>query len=99
VISALLLDSLGASPVIGINLLIPLSAYLDNFQELFCDRKQVTYFLHLPDLICPPLVASIPRLKESGPGFRRRNLELCFRCSIEGLFVKGLQESANGFCP
>jgi len=52
-----------ASPVIGINLLLPLNAYLDNFQELFCVRKQGTYFLHLPNLITSPLVSPTPRLK------------------------------------
>ena len=54
-----------ASPVIGINLLFPLNAYLENFQELICDGKQVIYFLHLPDLITPPLVAPKHRLKAS----------------------------------
>ena len=56
-----------ASPVIGINLLLPLNAYLENFQELICDRKQVTYFIYLPDLICPQLSAPTHHLKESGP--------------------------------
>jgi hypothetical protein len=52
-----------ASPVIEINFLVPLNTYLDNFQELFCDRKQITYFIHLPDLITPPLTAPTHRLK------------------------------------
>jgi len=51
--------------VIEINFLVPLNTYLDNFQELICDRKQVTYFLHLPDLNCPPPVSPTPRLKAS----------------------------------
>ena len=50
-----------ASPLIGINLLLPLNAYLGNYQELFCDGKQVTYFLHLPDLIFPQLSAPTHR--------------------------------------
>ena len=40
---------------------------------------QVTYFLHLPDLIFPQLSVPTPRLMESVPGSRRRSEYVPFR--------------------